>query len=288
MRGPYAHCMPQRSDFRITDHLGLVVAFAGAVLIAIRILASASFNIRTAQVLLETQGPGNVLIGTLISLLPSLVMIAGFALLWIGRFWLGVATLVVSQLFQPVTLAFAFLAISALYLPLWRQRDPQAKTGSESRARSPRQAGLDKAIIVIGLVALVFLGGGIAFSPRPWLPRETITTDSETIDGYVLEESEHELVILEADSGVVVRAHVDDDLERHYCDDDAVGYILGPLPDWLDRPLLGLLYARGTSDYPECQSAGSQQAPSRSAEPNHNNPRPDVHDAACLNRAAMI
>src|SRR5215510_6365604 len=58
------------SDFKLADHLALVLAAVGASFVAIRLLASAEYNVTTAQVLLETQGPGNVLAGTLMSALP--------------------------------------------------------------------------------------------------------------------------------------------------------------------------------------------------------------------------
>ena len=100
----------------------------------------------------------------------------------------------------------------------------------------------------------------MALRTEPWLPREQVTIRVEKpgvhfvsyLDGYVLEQSDTELVLLETDSDVN-RTRLTESAQvtqRIYCDAPK-SYHVPKLEDWLEEPPLSHWVAED-SDYEDC------------------------------------
>ena len=227
------------SDFKLADHLALVLAAVGASFVAIRLLASAEYNVTTAQVLLETQGPGNVLAGTLMSALPFACLAAiGVCFLLASTSPADDSALKISIVFVVGIILFGPLFLGLLTLI----------SLSLTWLHISHGGGGDRELRVGGWL---FLGATLVFLllwTAPWLPREKVEVGERTFDSYVLEQTDSELVMLDHDTALVTRIPLQEStsVKRSYCYDHE------GLQAILVQPLISLPYFWKNEDYDNC------------------------------------
>lgn len=98
----------------VNEHLGLVVAAVGSVIVATRLLAFASYRIDVALLILGSSDPAKVVLGTVMTVLPT---VAGFLALML---WVLVAAGGVTDARKgPIVFAATFLGVfGALFASL--------------------------------------------------------------------------------------------------------------------------------------------------------------------------
>lgn len=200
----------------VRDHLGLFVTGLAAGATAIRLAAVSAFDRDTTFALLQLMGPGNVLIGTLVSLIPlffCLAMAVFVVAFTAGQnhkrrsLFLGAA--VVSALIAgwsaPAALFIVYLVLPLL--ALWREARRQARATTPKR---PRETDLIPTVMTALLVVVTLVGY------PPWMPREVIVQGGVTHVGYTLRSDQDSTDLLTLTSRQVV--HIQGELDdRHIC-----------------------------------------------------------------------
>ena len=247
------------------DHSALIAGVLGAALIAGRLLAISRFDVNTAATILQVAGVGTAVAGTALTLLPLALVVATCT----------VAVLVFldgSILHLPVRadLLFIFLATATLSL-------------------APAELALISVAIVVatigvGIVARkrghpidirrtleesrllraqsILLGVLIAMTPivlqRPWLPVQSVTfRDGSTTVGYVLGESEGQIVVMSDQDRTITFLDPKEIRKREICTGPPrTGGVVDAAPQvTVRRSLLGwLLWGDQVPTYPECPS----------------------------------
>jgi hypothetical protein len=195
----------------------LIFGGVSTILVALRLLSAANANPETAYGILQAGGTSDVIIGTVLSLIPSIALI-GASYLALGRIWakfpdskfpdsgkltqaeeLGIWTSICALFLVAVlTMPFRYAAAPAavvLALILARIfRDWIEKKRKEKWGRRGVK-------VAAGLIAAAFLLGVIV-SP-PWMPAEQLTFTKASKDkpvvGYVLDQSQTGLTVLSLD-----------------------------------------------------------------------------------------
>jgi hypothetical protein len=196
-------------------HVGaLIFGGVSTILIALRLLSVAKANPETAYGILQAGGTTNVIIGTVLSLIPSIALI-GASYLALGRIWakfpdskfpdsskltqaeeLGIWTSICALfLIGVLTIPFRYWEVPAVVvLALILARIFRDRI---ERARKTRW-GRRGVKVAAGLIAAAFLLG-VVISP-PWMPAERLTFTEASKDtpvvGYVLDESQSGLTVL--------------------------------------------------------------------------------------------
>jgi hypothetical protein len=215
-------------------HLGALVFGAGsAVLVALRLISVARFNPETAYGILQASGTSNVIIGTVISLIPSIAIIVALYLIlvrvlsrspktdpraefarWMLVFLLaliGLLTIPFKYVVYvgPGILVFLGFIVAILIIKIRAMKVPANETGEtdpsetgETSSRLQRDwgwKGTAFAIFSALLIALTVMFG-VVFSP-PWMPAERLTlNDNTTVTGYVLAQTSDGLTFMQAKS----------------------------------------------------------------------------------------
>lgn len=200
-------------------HAGaLIFGGVSTILIALRVISIAKANPETAYGILQASGTANIIIGTVLSLIPSIALV-GASYLAVGRIWakfpdskfpdsselsdaeeLGIWTSMCALfLIAVLTIPFRYWEVpAAVVLALilaWIFRDRIEKARkNKKKERVWRGAKVTAA----GLIAAAFLLG-VIISP-PWMPAEQLTFTPASKDGpvvgYVLDQSQSGLTVL--------------------------------------------------------------------------------------------
>jgi hypothetical protein len=236
------------------NHLGLLVGIAASTLICLKLLAVAGWNSTTAFGILAASGTTNVLMGTLLAVLPLLY----------GAFAFAVAPRIERRLMRrtpversaarlletwptillvfivPVYLLLAFfgyviLLILNTLIQRFRGRRPVDEREKPSVTENEAPSRFESLSIAFAAAAML-LWGSLA---TPWVPPETIDTPDGEQTVYALKSEDNIVTVLLADNRALVRVQADA-LTGEYCERNS---------SWWNEPFLQLF----TDDnYPDC------------------------------------
>jgi hypothetical protein len=199
---------PKSGSSTLASHLGaLSIAAASTVLIALRLLSAADFNPATAYGIIQASGTANVIIGTVISLIPSIAIIAASGLILYVVFsphklslaaelaaWTSMSILfLITLLTIPLRYFYAIggCVLFILILLLFRKR---IKTSIENHRDTQV---VRNAARVFGFIIAVTLIFGVVLSP-PWMPAEyLVLNNGQSITGYILSETQNGMTVLQ-------------------------------------------------------------------------------------------
>ena len=197
-------------------HVGaLIFGGVSTILIALRLISVAKANPETAYGILQAGGTTNVIIGTVLSLIPSIALI-GASYLAVGRIWakfpdskfpdsgkltqaeeLGIWTCICALfLIGVLTIPFRYWEVPAavvlalILTRIFRDRIEGARKNRWGQRSVKVAAGLIAAVLLLGVI----------ISP-PWMPAERLTFTPSSKDKpvvvYVLDESQSGLTVLQ-------------------------------------------------------------------------------------------
>lgn len=234
----------------VGDHLALATSASVTLLIAFKVLATANFDVNTALVLVQIAGTSNVLVGSLVSMLPVLVLVAFQELFFRSFNWMRQRTAVersailmtttpllvyvlaivpVALLLAPVVLILVLIGVARLAT----RRDNRTVEQIEADRPSSIERGAVGAFIYVYL----FLVGAAA----PWLPTEAVEdVDGTRVTAYVVGTRGDETAILPRTGNDGVRMLPTVTLEREYCSSES----------WATRTVLEMLRDDPYSDCP--------------------------------------
>lgn len=229
----------------IQEHAALVATAVLAAFAVFRLVRVADGELTTASAILHYAGTANVVIASVMVLVPYAVVWGAIAAIaralnerdfWTYSTLIGVLA-VTALAITPVGVLVAAVASGLVLIPplIARRRD---------RATVQRT------------LTLVF---GILFTPlivsrHIWLPTETIKTQGSVHVGYVLDDGDSaSLVLLDHDDRQVTRIASDAVETRRFCEVRSTG------PNWLERAFDVSLPAlvRQTAGYPQCPRPSS-------------------------------
>jgi hypothetical protein len=208
---------PERSRSATSSsnlHIGaLIFGAASTILVALRLLSVARFNPETAYGILQASGTATVLMGTVISLIPSIAIIAALCLALRQIFkgfgednpapeynpavefaiWASIFILtLIALLTTPLRYAIAAAPVVVFILIVWKFRKP-------IHARRNRTAGKVTATVAALLTALLLMLG-VVLSP-PWMPAERLTfNNAQPVTGYILAQTSSGLTVMQIKS----------------------------------------------------------------------------------------
>lgn len=229
----------------VQEHAALVATAALAAFAVFRLVRVADGELTTASAILHYAGTANVVIASVMFLVPYAVVWAAIAAIvqalnerdfWRYATLIGVLA-VTALAITPVGVLVAAVASGLVLIPplVARRRD--------------------RATVQI-ILTLVF---GILFTPliisrNMWLPAETIKSQGSVYVGYVLDDGDLTgLVLLDHDDRRVTRIARAAVETRKFCEVRSTG------PNWLERAFDVSLPAlvRQTADYPQCPTPSS-------------------------------
>lgn len=205
-------------------HLPLIASAATAFAIVVRLLAVSGYDTETAAVVLQNQGTGSILFGTLLPIVAFVPMIVVAGLLayyskrpdTLGRLWqimgLVIALMIASALFVPWPSAVGLALAVALGWATGRRRARRSresrKSPIESDSGASRNLGLAFVVLALTVASSLLI-------TAPWLPAERISYQGNSTVGYVLGERDEQYVVLvHSPRSIQV---VPRDSERSYC-----------------------------------------------------------------------
>lgn len=233
----------------VREHAALVASAALTTLVAVKVFAFSRYNVETAAAVVQVAGTGNVVVGTVVAMLPSLVMF-GLGEVLIRRLgWFrglapversavlgaSAAPLCVMFLFVPFVTALLYLtAVIALPSLLgWLMRRHDLRKPERSPAEPPSHVERTAARAMFPLWVL------FTVVTATWLPTESVTVEGgEPVKAYVVGVRGGDTVFLPAGNNGLVAAPTSD-VRRHYCADAS----------WMTSTLVGLISG---PHYPAC------------------------------------
>ena len=252
-------------SIRWGEHAALLVGATTVAFAGVRLLAIARFDTATAAAILQATGTGNVIVGTLLSLLPfvvALVTVLCSVVVFVDHSWcpLPRATMqwmlyigcALTLFIVPLLLATIVVALgAAMAITRWRRHgraDPDIRT-LLTRSRFLR---------VEARVLLTFTVLAALVVPTPWLSLEQVTTaNGSTLVGYIAGESQEELVLLLDNNRAIRLVSKSDVTARTLCRGAAgpTGALGGRRPILLSGSLASrLLYPNRSPAYPRCKT----------------------------------
>lgn len=192
----------------VREHLALVASATGVLLVALRLFAVAEFDTETALAILQNAGTADVVVGTMTTLLPLLVItsllvisivviVADYGRAVTVAVWLSGIVPAVVAVFAPYG-----AGTGAVYIVWWLLAPPVrwlVRRGTWDENISVARLGVRLVVLVAVLLALA---GWLDKSP--WLPAETVRSPSGVLVGYVLDSGADGAVVLtEVDRRVV-------------------------------------------------------------------------------------
>ena len=202
----------------------LIFGGVSTILVALRLLVVAKANPETAYAILQTSGTANVVIGTVLSLIPSIALI-GASYLAIRRIfvqfpnskladsgelnqaeelgiWTSICTLfLIAVLTVPFRYSPAPAVVVATLILARIFRNRINKAGRENKKLGGRVVKAAAVLIAGTLLA------GVILAP-PWMPAErlafTKASKIKPVAGYVLDQSQTGLTVLSIDPTQVV------------------------------------------------------------------------------------
>ncbi|MCK5926958.1 MAG: hypothetical protein KAG80_02065 [Nocardioides sp.] len=223
----------------LREHLGLLVSAGAFAFIALRILATAGWDVDTATAIIQRGGAADVALATTVSSLPLVAHgLLGFTagatahniyyrlpLAW------ALTAPVLATCFLLIDVAM-ILFFAALPLFAWALRKRHSGNVSDSASRRPRSA----TPALVTLVTILF----VTFAAVPYLPLEALETEDDVQVGYVIGEDGSRLYFLEDGPAHRVESLALDAMSRSLCRRE---------PRWHSSTLLELV--RGAR-YPIC------------------------------------
>ena len=216
--GSEAHAGNGSGGWANNLHTGaLIFGGVSTILIALRLLSVANANPETAYGILQAGGTANVIIGTVLSLIPSIALIAA-SYLALGRIWAifpdskfqDSGKLTQAEELGIWTSICALFLIAVLTVPFRYWPVPAAVVVALVLARIFRESiekkrkerwGRRGVKVAAGLIAALFLLGVIMSAP--WMPAEQLTftkaSGDKPVVGYVLDQSQTGLTVLSLD-----------------------------------------------------------------------------------------
>ena len=205
------------------ERTGLVVATLGFALLVVKVSRVSHLNARTSLGLLETAGPVEVVLGSLLAELPFILLTASALVLWwaVGTFastrtfgqghLAAAGLLLLDFLVLPWPFLLTLAVITAIRAAISFGRRSVGEVQSVATRRRLRGY-----YIFVGFIALLLLADA-----DMWVPSEAIELrDGTEVVGYVLEEPSNAAgwieVLTEEERGVV-HLRLADVSERHAC-----------------------------------------------------------------------
>ena len=180
----------------------LAVGVASALLIALRLISVAKFNIETTYGILQASGTGAVIVGTVISLIPGIAVTVALASGLVVIFYNGMD----DRIYFPLWVTIVFFSIIASvttpveYLPVILACVVGIVVARLFRKHIRRWSPRLKRIVatyVAAIFAIILMVGVIQGSP--WGPEEHfIFKGSQQVTGYLLSQTDTTTAILQA------------------------------------------------------------------------------------------
>lgn len=231
------------------EHLALVASAGLTAIVALKVFAFSRYNVETAAAVVQVAGTGNVVVGTLVAMLPTLVMF-GLGEVLIRRLaWLrrlaplerravlasSALPLLMLFLFVPFVTALLYLTV-VIAVPLvlgWFVRWHDRKRSNPSPVEP--MSDVERTAARAAFPLYVFF----TVVTATWLPSESVAVDGgQPVKAYVVGVRDGETVFLPAGNHGLVAAPTSD-VRRRYCEDAS----------WMTSTLVGLIAGR---NYPEC------------------------------------
>ena len=229
--------------------------------VAARLLGASAHDPETAYAILQIQGTGNVIAGSLISgfgLIAAPLAVISFCAYKIRRdpnkaslAWLaGIFGFIIVAYTAPFGIFTALVALTAVFsFALWLIRIMFCYIARRKNKDSPPRARLsvyEMTAIYLGLTLLFFT---VARLP-PWLPAENIIWKGSTLTVYVLSQDPAITYILQENPVRIGRLPTSEVTSQWYC--STPGYVFGdePLVQLLRR--IGFLNPGDAPIYPRC------------------------------------
>ncbi|MPZ53322.1 MAG: hypothetical protein GEU79_11440 [Acidimicrobiia bacterium] len=184
----------------LTDHTGLVLTTMAFVLLVLRVLATARFEVGTALAILAVSDPVTVALGTLAFLIPVVLMIA-LAAHHLSTSTCWVVSPIWDSAFQVILGGLILVFAPAILLILIPIYFAVLVLDAKLLGKRLRQSS----VVKLGTYWLIMVLWLVVFSSDMWLPSEVIeVVGSEPAIGYVLSDGDRwTSVLLEEDRSVV-------------------------------------------------------------------------------------
>jgi len=233
---PAAVLQPERTSAGLlTQHLPLALTALVFVMVFARLLAVSNYDAVTARAVLANAGPTQVVLGSLFTSLPALLPIIAIGLPtlfrlrtrgggplgqvgWSVTFALLLATAFVITQTSLYTRPWWSLAVSlgiALVLGLTVEAFLRRQIANDTTGQLADRPWLAEDV---GLATVLLLNLLVVTGSEPWLPAEKIELRTgDPVVGYVLDETDDQLVVLENDDRRVSRLELTDVTSREIC-----------------------------------------------------------------------
>jgi hypothetical protein len=228
--------------------------------IAVRLLGAAGGDPETAYAILQIQGTGNVVVGSLISGIG--LVVAPLAIVSLVAYkadrdpektslgWLaGVFGAIIVAATAPFGIFVVLVVLTAICSLMLRFSFAALAWLAARGKREPRQAHLSAYAVGGIYLSITLLFFCFSVFP-PWLPAENIVIGPSTLTVYVLSQDSTTTYLLMENPVQIIRLNTGDIAKQYYC--KTPGYIIG------DEPLIQLLHLSGfwkpgkAPIYPRC------------------------------------
>lgn len=202
-------------------HIGVIISFSGTVIVVVKLLAVAGWDQNTAFAILEKSGTGNVLIGTLLASMPTLITLTLIAYTpRIEGFIAGknpaergalrlLQVSVLTVIVHIVSMAYFFSitgTVAAYHLSaIMRRRKSNITT---VRKRAGKYNGKDQSVTNLEattVFAAIVIFTSLGSLSTPWMPAEEYNTQNENFTGYVLFDNNEDAYVLNQQSRDVMK-----------------------------------------------------------------------------------
>jgi hypothetical protein len=247
----------------LREHPAILISGLASLAVVTRLMSVTGWDSYTALAVLNAQGSGNVLVGSLAPFVTFIPVVGfnfcmsiaigyllhrhiGAALWWftgVAIFALAIAAL------YPWPMMAVFIVAFTTFVLLFEVADRRDGITTEPSVR-----GATEVLLASG-VALLF----IVLSPQPWLPLEAIRTGNNVgLIGYVLKTENDQMVVLTDRPRGVTRIESSNVLSRQYCkrrlaDESSFG-------EWINRQP-SLDFGPDVTRYPSCSDLIKTRAP---------------------------
>lgn len=200
--------------FSWQSHVGLIIGVATAIILSVKILAVANWDMNTAFGILAANGTANVLTGALLAVLPILAAVLAVVVVpllerrlprrtpferagtWLAPAFSGLLLLFIVPAYLLLLYYLWWAAIMAVRVVRSRRRGTKGRAAKGPRKGRSRLRRWDST--GIGLVMVFALGFGSL--PTPWLPPEVVSLKGEDETAFVLNlDQDRATVLLDGD-----------------------------------------------------------------------------------------
>ena len=231
-----------------------------------RLLLISGYNYETSVTLLATQGTATVIFGSLLGVTYVIPTACFLALAFVGLreqfetgtvetgvvvayYVLGTLAVVTSPLViaGAIAVAMAIITVEVVRAAREGHQGRAVPTPNDLLADSMRYTRYAAGRNILVLWAMV-VGVQVLVTAPPWMPAERVEVDGETetrpIVGYILEDTDEEIVVLRDSPREVVRLSSAQGFTRTYCETHAEFWHMA------GRPLIAFLSPE--PQYPAC------------------------------------